>query len=215
MFISYTSTTVTSQLEFSTTASCLVNLCWSYNIRVASSPLTSVSVHVNTAALRDHPSFPFHAVRRNNQWPPRTSWASAELSYTASQPQRLCSCVGQFLRWVSSQHWLSLLYIPPTHLCAYQKEKKSSKIVVGSCSGKLFIQPFPHLPSKNLSLKPSTTRIRLCGHTTPDCKPQRKPVLFLSNINKFFRNPRLLFPNHANSCTCFHGHSSKFKIGLR
>lgn len=60
------------------------------------------------------------------------------------------------------------------HTCPHTKKKRVIKIVVGSCSSKLFIQPFPHLPPKNLSLKPSVTRIRLCGHTSPDCKPQRK-----------------------------------------
>lgn len=38
MFISYTATTITSQLELSTTASCLVSLCWSFNIHVGPHP---------------------------------------------------------------------------------------------------------------------------------------------------------------------------------
>lgn len=121
MFISYTSTTVTSHLEFSTAASCLVNLCWSYNVHVASSPLMSVSAHANTAALQDHTSSPFHTVPRNNQTPPHTSRASTELTYAASHTQCPWSRAGQLCR-VSSQYFHSLSYI--LHLSAYQKDKK-------------------------------------------------------------------------------------------
>lgn len=126
MFISYTSTTVTSQLEFSTTASCLVNLCWSYNIHVASSPLTSVSVHANTAAFQDHPSFPFHAVPRNNQWPPRTSWASAELSVT--QPVSLSASAAAWanssVESVASTDFPYCIY--HLHTCPHTKKKRSN-----------------------------------------------------------------------------------------
>lgn len=117
MFISCTSTTISSHLEFSTSASCLVNLpLW-----VLQCPRCLLFTHACVCPCQHHcpPGSPILS------FPHLTQEQSTTTTHhcAAKLPQCLCSHVGQLLSSVCSQYSLSLS-IPPTHLSAYQKEKK-------------------------------------------------------------------------------------------